>query len=99
MACFEDIIKAAQAARKKTVKLITQEMVDDSTKELQQKTEKDIEKETAIKWGSRYLVAKKLGKKEAIMYYYETLEHAASSGDVDFFTQILKEVGPDPGDE
>jgi hypothetical protein len=56
---------------------------DAATAELQQKSLRDIQRETAIKWAGRASAAAKLGLGPAIVdeYRHEAIEHAALSGD------------------
>jgi len=66
-------------------RIITQDAVADAIAEFQQKTERDIERETAIKWGARALAAYHLFEDgyepdwllRAEDHYHEAMEHAA----------------------
>lgn len=65
--------------------IIPQRMIQLATEELHSKTERDIEYETAVKWGARTIAAYQIyvrtGQHIALLsaedYYHETLEHAA----------------------
>lgn len=66
-------------------RIIPQAAILDAVAEFQSKTEKDIERETAIKWGARALAAYMLFEENfeldwllrAEDHYHEAMEHAA----------------------
>lgn len=66
--------------------------------ELQRKTLKQIQVETALTWAGRACAAAHLGLGEATEYAHEAIEHAALSGYDDLLDQIrhaLHEHGVD----
>ena len=59
--------------------------------ELQEKSLKDIQVETALTWGGRAIAAMVLGMHDdVIVYAHEAIEHAALSGD-DSLLSTLRE--------
>lgn len=71
----------------KTVK----DYIHEATVELQQKTLRDIQMETAMKWTGRAWAAKMLQRPamEVTEYAHEALEHAALTGDPKFVIDVM----------
>jgi hypothetical protein len=66
------------------------ESVASADKELQRKTLREIQYETAIKWAGRALVAHRMGNHDdAHEYAHEAAEHAALTADVGLLDFIL----------
>lgn len=75
-----------------TKELVTQEKIDEALEELKEKTDQQVEQDTAIKWAARYLAAKQIDGRDADRYRHEALEHAALAGK-EFFNRLVDEIG------
>lgn len=65
------------------------EQIRKAASELQSKTLKDIQIETAKTWAGRACVAATVGlKQDAVEYAHEAIEHAALSGEEGLLTDI-----------
>jgi len=73
-------------------RLIAPDQVQEAVEEIGTKGDYGIERETAIKWGARYVAALELGKAEAEVYFHEAIEHAAETHDLAFFSQLMTEL-------
>ena len=71
--------------------LITLKSLDEAVQELKQKSYEQIERETAVKWASRYLASKKLGKVNET-YRHEAIEHGSLAG-IEFLIKLVDEIG------